>query len=210
MYPVDDDLFFLFLGEVSGHGLEVAVAGEEYVGVRACVFGGCLVEAVQHDEVCHVFFGAGVGGLYDGAGGFPDSREFLAYGCLGEVAEYQDIREVEAGFQFFAPGGYLGLDPVQVLVGVVPVLVIYECRGLLWCGCVSVKERPDVFQWISPCLFWCCGSYYSREGGFCKCGDRQVLFSLFSSFFVREWFGIWWILYGFVVYLIKHGEEGEV
>ena len=182
MYPVDDDLFFLFLGEVSGHGLEVAVAGEEYVGVWACVFGGCLVEAVQHDEVCHVFFGAGVGGLYDGVGGFPDSGEFLAYGCLGEVAEYQDVREVEAGFQFFAPGGYPGFDSVQVLVGVVPVFIINECCGLLWCVFVFLKERPDVFQWISPCLFWCCGSYYSREGGFCKCGDRQVLFHFFLLF----------------------------
>ena len=150
MYPEDDDLFFLFLGEVSGHGLEVAVAGEEYVGVCACVFGGCLVEAVKHDEVCHVFFGAGVGGLYDGAGGFPDFGEFLVYGCLGEIAEYQDVREVEAGFQFFAPDGYPGFDPVQVLVGVVPVFVIYECRGLFWCVCVLLKECPDVFQWISP------------------------------------------------------------
>lgn len=34
------------------------------------------------------FFGAGVGGLYDGAGGFPDSGELLVYGCLGEVSEY--------------------------------------------------------------------------------------------------------------------------
>lgn len=72
MYPVDDDFFFLFLGEVSGHGLEVAVSGKEYVGVCVFVFGGCLVDAVQHDEVGHVFFGAGVGCLYDGAGGFPD------------------------------------------------------------------------------------------------------------------------------------------
>lgn len=91
---------------------EVAVSGKEYVGVCVFVFGGCLVNVVQHDEVGHVFFGAGVGGLYDGAGGFPDFGEFLLYECLGEVTEDQDIREVEAGFQIFAPGGYLGPDPV--------------------------------------------------------------------------------------------------
>ena len=62
------------------------------------------------------------------------------------------------------------------------MFVIYECRGLLWCVFVFLKERPDVFQWISPVCFGVVALIIAGKGDSVNVVTDRFFFRFFLLF----------------------------